>query len=295
LRLIAAALLAAASFAAHAQFGGFSIPGFGGFGKGGGTPFDAGKLIDKIGQATKEIDEPTEIKIGAEFAAILLGAKPLDTDLRLQRYVNLLGRWLALQTDRPDLPWTFGVLKDEGFNAFATPGGNIFVTSGLVKKMRSEAELAGVLAHEIAHVLKKHHLKAVQKKAGLDVFADLAECQVQKGGSALGGQFKSMMLNAGREMYAKGLDKDDEYESDRVGVLIAAKAGFDPYGLPAVLQTIQAQNAEDDAFSLLFSTHPDPAERIETLDKWMGTRFDSLPRKPDKTVAQRIKEVASAK
>src|SRR6202795_214182 len=71
---------------------------------------------------------------------------------RMQRYVNNVGRWIASQSERPDLPWQFGVLDAPQLNAFAVPGGTIFITRGLVQRMRSEAELAGVLAHEIAHV-----------------------------------------------------------------------------------------------------------------------------------------------
>ena len=90
----------------------------------------------------------------------------------LQRYVNRVGRWLTLHTERPGLPWHFGVLDHPNVNAFAAPGGYIFVTRGLVEKMHSEAELAGVLAHEIAHVLRKHHLNAIQKAAGTGMVAD---------------------------------------------------------------------------------------------------------------------------
>ncbi len=126
------------------------------------------KLLDttkNVVKAASDIGEPEEIQIGKDLAARLLGAAPLAKDENLQRYVNRVGRWLALQTERPDLPWQFGVLEAPQLNAFAVPGGTIFVTRGLVERMKSEAELAGVLAHEISHVLRKHHLKAIQKGA----------------------------------------------------------------------------------------------------------------------------------
>ena len=131
--------------------------------------FNFNKLIDtvkKVSEATTEIDEPREIEIGEGVASNLLGAAPLVANANLQKYVNLIGRWLASQTERPDLPWNFGVLDSANVNAFATPGGSVFITRGLLQKMHSEAELAGVLAHEISHVLRKHHLKAIQKNAG---------------------------------------------------------------------------------------------------------------------------------
>ena len=271
-RSLLAAMLLAACTSASAQLP-FSLPGFGkgGGDKGGGL--NIGSLVNNLTKATKETDEPEEIRIGQEFAATLLGAKPLAGDAALQRYVNTLGRWLALQTERPDLPWMFGVLDDPGFNAFATPGGYIFVTKGLVQRMRSEAELAGVLAHEIAHVLKKHHLRAVQKNAGFALAGDFLSA-AGKGGNS---EARNALMNIGRKLYASGLDKDDEFEADRLGVVIAARAGYDAFGLPSVLQMLRGQNAGDGDFSLLFRTHPLPAVRIEMLDRLMKDRFDALP------------------
>ena len=270
---VATLLLAGACTSVLAQLP-FSLPGFGGGGsKGGGFSLEnVGNIVSNIGKATKETSEPEEIRIGQEFAGTLLGAKPLVNDPALQRYVNTLGRWLALQTERPDLPWTFGVLDDQGFNAFATPGGYIFVTKGLVQRMRSEAELAGVLAHEIGHVLKKHHLRAVQKNAGFALVGDIVSA-TGKGGNA---EARNALMNIGKKLYASGLDKDDEFEADRLGVVIAARAGYDAYGLPSVLQMLQRQNAGDGDFGLLFRTHPAPGTRVEMLDRLMKDRFDAV-------------------
>lgn len=282
-RMAIGLLLASACGVAFAQFP-FSLPGFGkGADKGGGL--NLGSVISNLTKATRDTDEPEEIRIGQEFAATLLGAKPLVANAPLQRYVNTLGRWLALQTDRPDLPWTFGVLDDAGFNAFATPGGYIFVTRGLVERMRSEAELAGVLAHEIAHVLKKHHLRAVQQNAGFALVGDVLSATGKGNAEA-----RNALVNIGRKLYSSGLDQGDEFEADRLGVVIAARAGFDPYGLPAVLQTLQAQNAGDDNFSLLFKTHPAPGARIAMLDTLMKDRLDALPAFAGKPLNARLAE-----
>ena len=249
----------------------------------GNAVFDNAKnLVEK----TQPMDESREIALGQEFAASLLGAKPLLNDPAAQRYVNTLGRWLASQTERPDLPWAFGVLDDEtGFNAFATPGGNIFITKGLLLRMRNEAELAGVLSHEIAHVLRKHYVKAVQTSGGLGVVGDVVASKWNANG-----QVKEILGKLFKDIYTKGLDKDDEYEADRVGVVIAARGGFDAYGLPGVLQTLQTQSAADNNFSLLFETHPTPADRLSRLDKAMGSQFDSMGWKPSMSIAERLKE-----
>ncbi|HWU81844.1 MAG TPA: M48 family metalloprotease, partial [Methylophilaceae bacterium] len=125
------------------------------------------KLVDAIGKVKdlKPVDDKGEAEIGSGVAANLLGAAPLVQDDKLQAYVSRLGWWLAMQTERADLSWRFGVLDSDTVNAFAAPGGYVFITRGLLLRMRNEAELAGVLSHEIAHVLKRHHLNAIQKNA----------------------------------------------------------------------------------------------------------------------------------
>ncbi|HYG55358.1 MAG TPA: M48 family metalloprotease [Burkholderiales bacterium] len=228
--------------------------------------FNLNRIIDaakNVGRATGEIDEKQEIQIGRDMGARLLGAAPLVADARLQRYVNHVGRWLAAQTERPDLPWQFGVLDAPQVNAFAVPGGTIFVTRGLVERMRSEAELAGVLAHEIAHVLQKHHLKAIQQNAKTSLAGEALSMALQEGNSAV----RDKLISLGTELYARGLDKSDELEADRLGVIIAARGGYDPYGLPTVLQVLQRANPEDSGLALMFKTHPAPAERLQALGK----------------------------
>lgn len=180
----------------------------------------AGDLIGLLSQSATQIDQPQEIEIGQQLSAVLLGSKPLHPDMQLQRYVNQLGRWISLQSARPDLPWTFAVLDDEGFNAFAAPGGYVFVT--------------------------------------------------------------------------KGLDQDDEYEADRLGVALAAASGFDPYGLVAVLQQLRMATPDNPVFSLSISTHPPAQLRIDQMEWAMGNRLDALSGKPAISVSQRMEALATA-
>ena len=239
---------------------------------------DINKLVDtvkNVGKAVKEIEEPEEIAIGQDVASRLLGAAPLVPSPALQRYVNHVGRWLAAQSERPDLPWRFGVLDAPQLNAFAVPGGTIFITRGLLERMKSEAELAGVLAHEIVHVLRKHHLKAIQKGAQTSLAGDaLGAALKDRGGAA-----RDKLIALGTEVYSRGLDKSDELEADRLGVVIAARGGYDAYGLPSVLQTLQAMNAEDSGLALMFKTHPAPGERLAALDT-MQSLLDAYAAQP---------------
>jgi beta-barrel assembly-enhancing protease len=254
-------------------------------GGGGRTAAPAGDLVQLLSDSTGEVDEAKEIEIGRQLAAVLLGAKPLHRDLALQRYVNRLGRWISLQSTRPQLPWTFAVLDDPGFNAFAAPGGYVFVTRGLVENV-DEAELAGILAHEITHVTDKHHLKALRAKARAGLLTQLVSSQLR---NDVGGFVSGQMLVLVRNLYASGLDQADEFDADRNGVALAARAGFDPYGLPSVLQQLRTATPDNELFTLTLSTHPPAQQRLELLEQAMGTMLDGLSGKPSVAITQRMR------
>ena len=262
IRLLIAALLCAGALPAQAQLN-----------------LDFSKILDSaksLRSATREINQKEEIAIGNDLAARLLGAAPLAADPQLQRYVNHVGRWIASQTARADLPWRFGVLEASQLNAFAVPGGTIFITRGLLGRMGSEAELAGVLAHEIVHVLQKHHLKAIQKGSQTSLAGDALGYALKDARS----EARDKLLSLGTELYSRGLDKSDELEADRLGVMLAARAGYDSYGLPAVLQTLQAMNAQDSGLALMFKTHPAPGERLGALGQKMQPTLDAYAAQP---------------
>lgn len=220
----------------------------------------------------KEPSEADEIEIGRGVAANLLGAAPPVNDPALQAYVNRIGQWVAMHTERPDLPWHFAVLDTDGVNAFATPGGYVFITRGMLLRMRDEAELAGVLAHEVSHVVEKHALKTMRKGKLAGLAGDALSSYAEKKGKA----DLTKIVSAGTELYARGLDKEDEFAADRAGVVIAARAGYDPYGLPSVLQTLASINPKDDAVTLMFKTHPDSGKRLELVSNSMEGRLDKF-------------------
>jgi beta-barrel assembly-enhancing protease len=233
----------------------------------------------------KEMSESDEIAFGKDVAANVLGAAPPVNDPALQGYVNQLGLWIAMHSDRPNLPWHFAILDSNDVNAFSTPGGYVLITRGLLLRCRDEAEFAGVLAHEISHVTQKHALNAIRKGAWTGLATDaLADYAAKKGGENY-----RKAVSAGTEVYARGLDKDDEFEADRRGVVLAARAGYDPYGLAGVLQTLSSINPESDSVALLFKTHPNSEKRLELLVAAMEgnmEKFADLPR-----VANRFESV----
>lgn len=256
---------------------------------GGSTAAPAGQgtdLISLLTQSVENIDEGKEIEIGRQLAAVLLGSKPLHPDMKLQRYVNQLGRWISLQSERPDLPWTFVVLDDNGYNAFAAPGGYVFVTKGLIDRCADESELAGILAHEITHVTARHHLQAMRKTAQSGVFTQLVASQIKT--NAVGNLVASQLLALGRNLYARGLDQSDEFEADRRGVALAARAGFDPYGLPAALQVLRAAAPGNPMFTLALATHPPADQRLSQLQQAMGERLNGLVGAAPVNIAQRL-------
>lgn len=220
--------------------------------------------------AVAGVSEQEEQNIGREITGRMLGAAPLVNDAALQSYVNRVGRWVATQSERPNLPWRFAVIDTASINAFAAPGGYVMVTRGLYEILDNEAQLAGVLAHEIAHIVRRHHVTVMQKSAALSAGAQLAQ---RDNRSAL----INNMIGSGAEVFARGLDKGAEHEADAMGVILAARAGYNPFGLIDVLHKLAARGATDSSLALLFKTHPAPGDRLDELGAALTPRVGSLP------------------
>jgi predicted Zn-dependent protease len=248
-----------------------------------------GDALQKTVDAFSGVSEEQEVEIGQGISAGLLGAAPLVDNKQVQQYVNKVGVWLAQHTERPNLAWTFAVIQTDSYNAFATPGGYILVTEGLFNLLRTEAELAGVLAHEMGHMLQRHHLDAIQKSArrslATDPLSELASSESQ----ALRSNKKlfSALVDSGMSLYASELDRADEYESDQTGVVLAAR--YEPFGLPGLLLALDGLEATDDRLSRLTATHPTFRERIEKLDLLVGNQFDEFAKQGH--LAQRFLKV----
>lgn len=227
-----------------------------------------------------------EIALGREITGSILGAAPLVKDEKLQQYVNKIGRWVASQSERADLPWKFGVIESSDLNAFAAPGGYVLITKGLYQQLDNEAQLAGILGHEIAHIVQKHQLKVLQKQQLVNIGAGLISDKLNKDNKVA-----QKLIGSGAEISARGLDKEAEYEADRMGMILAARAGYEAYGLPEVLQTIGQLNQSDNSVALLFKTHPHPDERLTKLGDSAGNKLDNL--KAGKTLADRFYKLAN--
>lgn len=229
-----------------------------------------GKGVPESMRTALALSDEDEIRAGQLAAANLLGVAPLVEDEALQRYVNAVGRWIAMGSERPDLPWRFGVIDSADVNAFAAPGGYVLITRGLYASLSDEAELAGVLGHEIAHVVERHQIELMRKSLLLEAGAQVLARELEKDKEKL----VQRLVGTGAEIFARRLDQGAEFEADRHGVVLAARAGYSPFGLPAVLQKIASVPREDDRVSLLYSTHPAPEQRLRRLEQSSVKLYD---------------------
>ncbi len=203
-----------------------SFPDLGSLGKSGSsknTPAGLGGILGQVKDLAGGQSADDEARSGETIAATVFGAAPAWRNPAAQSYVNLVGRNLARQVERKDVNWRFAILDTPSINAMAFPGGIVVVTRGLYARLGSEDELAAVLAHEIAHVNRRHQWKVIQQQK----LVALAGDAVTRGDP---GRTAKLVADLGTKLIARGLDKASEFEADRDGVVIAARAGYDSSG-----------------------------------------------------------------
>ena len=232
----------------------FSLPDLG---KTKDGQLDLGGIIGQVKDLAGNQSTDEEARSGDTIAATVFGAAPSWRNPAAQTYVNLVGRNLARQAERKDVQWRFAILDTPSINAMAFPGGIVVITRGLYTLLTSEDELASVLAHEIAHVNRRHQWKVIQQQK-LVALAGNAVAKSDPGRTA------EVVADLGTKLIARGLDKSAEFEADRDGTVIAARAGYDSSALIAVMERLKALKTGADT-ALLFSTHPSPEDRIAAL------------------------------
>ena len=220
--------------------------------------------------AAVDLSPEAERRVGRGMAERVLGATPPVDDPELQRYVNRVGLWIAAGSSRADLDWTFVVIDSPAVNAYAAPGGYVFITLGLFVLLESEAELAVVLAHEIAHVTERDYIEALATNVALGVAQDLLRSEGVEG---VEDATLDRLVTAGVKLYGIGLAREDEFHADRVGVVLAARAGYDPWALLITLTLLDALDPAAPAMSLHSSTHPPPKVRRALLDRVLDSQL----------------------
>ena len=172
-----------------------------------------------------------EVAVGRRIAHRIMEELPIADDELLQEKVRSIGSRIAAVCDRQELVYSFTVVKDDDVNAFSLPGGYVFINDGLIRKTSTDDELAGVIAHEVAHIAARHAVKRFEGGLGLQI-AQLATLAARQGEAARG---LSVAMRAAQLAYAR----QDELEADRLGVKYLTAAGFDPKGILTFLEKLQ--------------------------------------------------------
>ena len=206
--------------------------------------------------------------MGQQYAQQINAQLPIIQDPEVNRYINVLGDSIAKLTSRgEELDWQFFVVDAPEVNAFAVPGGFIYVNRGLIERTQKMDQLAGVLGHEIGHVVKRHSIKQMQQMQGAQVGvalgcvllnacnSDLAQTAINVGGTAIFAKFS----------------RDDETEADEVGVENVVRAGIDPRGIPEMFQILINERASNpSAVETWFATHPTEESRIQDTERMIA-------------------------
>ncbi|MDB6164645.1 MAG: hypothetical protein JWL98_2077 [Xanthomonadaceae bacterium] len=219
-----------------------------------------------VGKSEAEQAEE-ELALGPEIAGRILGAAPLWRDDGAQRRVNRIGRWMASHTSRPELPWTFGVIDTPEINAFAAPGGYILITRGMYDMLANDGEVAGVLGHEISHVVQRDHYNVIHKQEMTAATEEAVAGQVNVGGGIAGSMAKDYVRKHGATVMLTSLDRNAEYRSDEAAEIYLARSGYNPLSLYAVLQKMTALGNASASLAQLYKTHPPLADRLDRIDR----------------------------
>jgi beta-barrel assembly-enhancing protease len=229
-----------------------------------------GKRVQQAQERKQQFDdmnitEEEEIKLGSDVSAKIRQRFGVVQDAAVHKYVTLTGTMLTDQTTRAKLPWTFIVLDTDGVNAFAAPGGFVHITRGALALIKSEAELAGVLGHEIAHVAQKHTVNAIRKSKGVQIATSET--------SSNRGAFLGALANRAYDMVLENsFDRGDELDADKEGIILVQKAGYAGAGLSEFLARLAERNKGQAEKNGLFASHPETQERIGKVKQLAGSK-----------------------
>jgi predicted Zn-dependent protease len=207
------------------------------------------------------ISTEQEVSIGQSMAKDVESQNKVADDSVLARYVNGVGQKIAHLSDRTDLSYHFKVLESPEINAFACPGGFIYVYSGLLKTIDSEAQLAGVLSHEIGHVVARHGVKRLQQVLGLQVLLSIA-----LGESS---DITQKAVGTGVAVILQGYSRENEFEADYDGAYYMTKAGYNPQGMIQLFGKLQVleKGSKTTEIDKLFESHPPTVDRIAKVEE----------------------------
>ncbi len=206
------------------------------------------------------ISEAQEIQLGRRVEAEVAKKPGFVNNPGLTQYVAGIGVRLARVSERPHLPWTYHIVRDKNVNAFAVPGGFVFVDQGLLTFVKTEDELAFILGHETTHVAHRHAVELAQRDMELQ-FGAVLLTQLVFGGNMTAYQLSQVARGLVDAKYSR----DKEYEADHYGVIYAQKAGFDPTASISFFERLQRLEKDQPSLLHAFEDHPDTPDRIKAL------------------------------
>lgn len=205
------------------------------------------------------ISSAQEVEIGAGMAKEVESTEKVLDDSMWQSYLAEVGNKIVAVCDRKDITYHFKVIESDQVNAFAAPGGYVYFYTGLLREMKSESEMAAVMAHEISHVVGRHSVKRLQKALGMAVAYELVF------GGEGAGKALDAAIGVGMSLVFADYSRDDEREADNFGIQYMVKAGYDPNGATAMFETLARLGGSSggSVFENLISSHPQTQERIK--------------------------------
>jgi len=203
------------------------------------------------------ISDSQEIGLGQEFDKQVRSESKILADQDWQNYFNEVGQKIVAVSDRPNIEYHFTVIESDDINAFATPGGYVYIYTGLLKLMNTEAELVAVTAHEISHIVARHGVKRLQQAMGIDILYQIVvgESDTKTLQTAIG---------LGLTVALSGYSRANEREADQYGILYMTNAGYNPTGAINMFERLASvSEGQRNFFENMFATHPETQERID--------------------------------
>lgn len=226
-------------------------------------------VVDATSSAARPISEEEEYYVGRAVSAKILGSYNLSTDAYLTRYVNLIGKTVALNSDKPFTygGYHFAVLDTDEINAFAAPGGTIFITRGMIRTTSNEDELAAVIAHEVAHISKRDGIAAIKSarwtQAMTLIGTTAAKTYTSSEISQLVSIFEGSIDDIFKTLVVNGYSRSQEYAADETAVMTLAKCGYDPKALSSFLKRLEQRGKSSGGG--ITQTHPGTSDRISNI------------------------------
>jgi predicted Zn-dependent protease len=207
------------------------------------------------------ISDAQEVSLGQEFDKQVRADNTILADQEWQNYFDEVGQKIVNICDRPNLEYHFTVIESDDINAFATPGGYVYIYTGLLDLMETEAQLAAVTAHEVSHVVARHGVKRLQQALGLSILLEIVAGESDS-------QTLMTAINLGLAVALSGYSRENEREADKFGIYYMTLAGFNPKGATNMFERMASvSEGKRNFFESLLSSHPETQERIENADE----------------------------